>query len=424
MNKKKISIIGLGYVGLPLAMAFQKFYKVCGYDIDHLRVDQLKRGFDSNYDFKKKKFSDSKNIFFSNKISDISESDFIIVTVPTPVNKKNQPDLMPLRNTCMQISKYIKKRSIIIFESTVYPSCTEDFCIPLLENGSGKKINTDFFVGYSPERINVGDSKHTLEKIIKIVSASTVESKNKVKELYSKIIKEGVYACPNIMTAEAAKAIENAQRDINIAFINEISIIFNKLGLKSSEVLSAAKTKWNFLNFSPGLVGGHCIGVDPYYLTHIAKKIGVNPKVINAGRVINDGMHYELAKIFHRKVKYKFQKLKKFNSLILGLSFKENTNDIRNSKVFDLCSSLKKLNHDVFVYDPLVQKKINDKNFVFKNKLNFNKKFHGIFLAVPHQRILKKIKLVIQKGKKNAVFFDMKNSLLNMNMKKLSKEQL
>jgi UDP-N-acetyl-D-glucosamine/UDP-N-acetyl-D-galactosamine dehydrogenase len=423
MNKK-ISIIGLGYVGLPLALAFQKYYRVCGYDVNQSRIQELKKGFDSNCEFKSNKITNFKNIFFSNTISDISDSDFIIVTVPTPVNKKNQPDLKPLSIACKQISRYIKKKSIIIFESTVYPSCTENFCIPLLENGSGKKINKDFYVGYSPERINVGDNKHTLEKITKIISASSPGSKKKVKELYSRIIKAGVYVCPNIMTAEAAKAIENAQRDINIAFVNEISIIFNKLGLKSSEVLSAAKTKWNFLNFTPGLVGGHCIGVDPYYLTYIAKHMGVNPKVINAGRAVNDKMHYELGKIFLKKIKYNFQKLKKFNLLILGLSFKENTNDIRNSKVFNLCSYLKKLGHNVYVYDPLVKTKISNQNFVLKNRLDFRKKFHGIFLAVPHLKILKKIKLITQKTKKNAVLFDFKNLLSSAKMKKISKQLL
>ena len=339
--KKNIAIIGLGYVGLPLAISFQKIYNVIGYDTSVERIDELKKNNDSNKQYSKKSLRVLKNIKFTNDSKILKKTEILIVTVPTPINNKNLPDLSYLKKSCKIVGKNIQKKSIIIFESTVYPGCTEEVCIPLIEKFSKKKINRDFYVGYSPERINVGDKKHTLEKIKKIVSGSNKFTTDKIANLYSKIIKAGVHKCPSIKTAEAAKAIENAQRDINIAFINEITKIFYQLKINTNDVLNAAATKWNFLNFKPGLVGGHCIGVDPYYLTYKAKKIGFNPKVILVGRETNDNMSSFLSKLFIEKMKER--KLGK-KILILGLSFKEDVSDIRNSKIFDMIEYFHKKN--------------------------------------------------------------------------------
>lgn len=409
--KQTISIIGLGYVGLPLAVSFSKYFKVIGYDISKDRISQLKNGFDSNNEFSKKKINLSKNLKFTNQIQKTKNSEIFIITVPTPIFKNKLPNLNYLKKACEQVAKNIKYKSTIIFESTVYPGCTEKFCIPIIEKISKKKLNTDFFVGYSPERINVGDKKHDLENITKIVSGSNKNSLKKISKLYSKIIKSGVHQCKNIKTAEAAKAIENAQRDINIAFINEVGSIFSKLNISLYEVLEAAKTKWNFLDFKPGLVGGHCIGVDPYYLTYCAKKIGFNPKLINAGRNTNDNMSLKFADFFYNSVKKNFGNKKKINLLILGLSFKENTNDIRNSKVFDLAKYLKKKGSNVDIYDPLINKEIKNKNFKFFNCFNLSKKYHGIFFAVPHETIVKNFNKVLKLTYKNSIIFDMKNIL-------------
>ena len=416
---KKISIIGLGYVGLPLAVAFQKYYKIVGFDTSNKRISELRSGIENNDQFTKKKIKSCKNLIFSNNNKDIENSDIFIVTVPTPIYKNKIPNLSHLKKACEMIGKKLKKNSIIIFESTVFPGCTENFCSPILERFSNKKMNKDFFIAYSPERINVGDKKHSLKNIKKIVGASKSRILNIVVKLYSKIIRAGVYKCENIKIAEAAKAIENAQRDINIAFINEIGNIFNKINVNLTSVLKAADTKWNFLKFKPGLVGGHCIGVDPYYLTFLAKKIGFKPKLINAGRETNDRMSFDLSNIFLKKVKENFPKLSRFNILILGLSFKEDTNDIRNSKIFDLCNHLNKKGHNISVFDPLINFSIKSENFKFYNKINFRKKFHGIFYAVPHKKIKFSIKKIIHYRKKNTVMFDLKDALDNFRYKDL-----
>ena len=409
--KQTISIIGLGYVGLPLAVAFSKYFKVIGYDISKNRVSQLKSGFDSNKEFSKKKINLLKNLKFTNQIQKTKNSEIFIITVPTPIFKNNLPNLNFLKKACEQVAKNIKYKSTIIFESTVYPGCTEDFCVPIIEKISKKKLNKDFFVGYSPERINVGDKKHGLENITKIVSSSTNNSLKKITKIYSKIIKSGVHQCKNIKTAEAAKAIENAQRDINIAFINEVGSIFSKLNISLHEVLDAANTKWNFLDFKPGLVGGHCIGVDPYYLTYCAKKIGFNPKLINAGRNTNDNMSLKFAEFFLKSIKKNFCKKIKINLLILGLSFKENTNDIRNSKVFDLAKYLKKKGSNVDIYDPLIDQKIENRNFKFFNSFNLKRKYHGVFFAVPHKIIIENLNKILKLTYKNSIIFDLKNIL-------------
>ena len=310
---KKIAIIGLGYVGLPLALAFDKYYKVIGFDNSTNRISELNFSKDINGEHSKKEINKRKNIVFTTNEENLNGADFFIVTVPTPIYQNKLPNLTYLQNACSIVAKKIKKNSIIIFESTVYPGCTEEFCARILEKISGLILNKDFFVGYSPERINVGDKNHTLSKIKKIVSGSTDKSMKKISLLYKKIIKAGIYEAESIKVAEAAKAIENTQRDINIAFINEVGSIFNKLNISINSVLNAAKTKWNFLDFKPGLVGGHCIGVDPYYLAYCANQIGHVPQVINAGRGINDNMANELSKIFYKKIMERFNKKKLYN---------------------------------------------------------------------------------------------------------------
>ena len=414
--KKKLSIIGLGYVGLPLAMAFEKHYSVVGYDVLKERISQLKIGKDKNNEFSKNEILSSKNLKLTDNISDTKNSEIFIITVPTPIFKNNLPNLNYLKKACEQVGKNINKNSIIIFESTVYPGCTEDFCIPIIEKISKKKYNKGFFVGYSPERINVGDKKHNLQNIKKIVSASNKKTLKEIASIYSKIIIAGVHMCKNLKTAEAAKAIENAQRDINIAFINEVGNIFSKLDIKLNDVLEAARTKWNFLDFRPGLVGGHCIGVDPYYLTYCAKKVGLNPKVIDAGRHINDGMSKELANIFFDKLKYNFGK-KNINILILGLSFKENTNDIRNSKVFDLAKDLKRKGCNVDIYDPLVEKNFTNNHFKLVDMPKLKSKYHGIFLAVAHKKIVKDLKKILKLIHKKSIIFDLKDTIAPLKLK-------
>ena len=414
--KKKLSIIGLGYVGLPLAMAFEKYYKVIGYDVLKDRISQLKIGNDKNNEFSKKEIFSSKNLKLTDNISDTKNSDIFIITVPTPIFKNNLPNLNYLKKACQQVGENIKKNSIIIFESTVYPGCTEDFCVPIIEKISKKKYNKNFFIGYSPERINVGDKKHNLQNIKKIVSASNVKTLNIVANLYLKIIIAGVHKCQNLKTAEAAKAIENAQRDINIAFINEVGNIFSKLDIKVNDVLEAARTKWNFLDFRPGLVGGHCIGVDPYYLTYCAKKAGLNPKVINAGRNTNDSMSKELSSIFFDKLKNDFGK-KNINILILGLSFKENTNDIRNSKVFDLAKNLKKKGCNVDIYDPLIEENLTNDHFKLVDMLQLKDKYHGIFLAVAHKKIIRDLDKILKLIYKKSIIFDLKDTLAALKLK-------
>lgn len=421
---EKVAIMGLGYVGLPLAEAFKKKkFDVIGFDISKSRISDLKRNIDKNSQLSLKKINFSKKIILTTDETILKKCDYIIVTVPTPIDKNNNPDLKMLKNSCKIIGKNILKKSIIIFESTVFPGCTEEICVPLIEKFSKKKINKDFYIGYSPERINVGDKKHSLENIKKIVSGSNQFSLKKIVKLYSKIIKPKIHVCRTIKVAESAKAIENAQRDINIAFVNEVAKIFYKLNINTNEVLKAASTKWNFLNFEPGLVGGHCIGVDPYYLTYKAKKSGINSKVILSGRNTNDQMPSFLAKIFIDKMK---AKKKNKNILILGLSFKENVSDTRNSKVFELIKSFNKNKFKVDVFDPIAKIDTNKiKNFKFIQKLNNKKKYDGIFIAVGHDIFLRLgSKKLIKLGNKNCLFFDFKNIFLRKSIKNYNFLQL
>ena len=409
--KFNISIIGLGYIGLPLAIEFSKYFNVIGFDIDKKRVKELNEGIDITKEIVIKK-NFSKNIYFTNNLKELQNSNVFIITVPTPVMRNNKPDLSYLKKASEIVARNLKSSSIVIYESTVYPGCTEEYCSPILERLSGLRLNKDFYLGYSPERINPGDNKHKLKNIVKIVSGSNVYSLNLMKKLYSKIIKAGLHVAESIKIAEAAKVIENIQRDINIAFINECSLIFKRLNINSSKVLKAAETKWNFMPFKPGLVGGHCIGVDPYYLTYKAKKLKYNPKVILAGRKINNGMSSYIAKPVIKALKKNDENLKKKKFLILGLSFKENCIDIRNSKVFDIINYLQRKKIKIDVYDPI----IDQSNITKEHKINLltrleKKNYYDIIiLAVPHLTFLSMgIKKIKKFGNKNLKIFDLKS---------------
>lgn len=349
----KIAVIGLGYVGLPLAAAFSEKYEVTGFDVNAARIEELKSGYDRTLELsgEQMKKAIENGMKFSLNLDDIKDCNFFIVTVPTPIDKNKRPDLTPVVKATQSVAKVLKKGDIVVYESTVYPGVTEEICVPLLEQ-SGLKFNEDFFCGYSPERINPGDKEHTVTKIKKITSGSTPEIAEKVDEVYRSIITAGTHKAPTIKVAEAAKVIENTQRDINIAFMNELAMIFNKMNIDTNAVLQAAGTKWNFLNFRPGLVGGHCIGVDPYYLTHKAQELGFHPEMILAGRRINDNMGKYAA---DQVVKLMIKRGVLINSarvLVLGLTFKENCPDIRNSRVIDVIEELRDFGCRVDVYDP------------------------------------------------------------------------
>ena len=349
----KIAVIGLGYVGLPLAAAFSEKYEVTGFDVNAARIEELKSGYDRTLELSAEQMKKAieNGMKFSLNLDDIKECNFFIVTVPTPIDKNKRPDLTPVVKATQSVAKVLKKGDIVVYESTVYPGVTEEICVPLLEQ-SGLKFNEDFFCGYSPERINPGDKEHTVTKIKKITSGSTPEVADKVDEVYRSIITAGTHKAPTIKVAEAAKVIENTQRDINIAFMNELAMIFNKMNIDTNAVLQAAGTKWNFLNFRPGLVGGHCIGVDPYYLTHKAQELGFHPEMILAGRRINDNMgKYAAGEVVKLMIK-KGVLINSARVLVLGLTFKENCPDIRNSRVIDVIEELRDFGCRVDVYDP------------------------------------------------------------------------
>ena len=350
--KFKIAILGLGYVGLPVAVEFGKNSKVIGFDTKNQRIEELGSLYDRNNEVTKEELSKSEILFTSNP-EDLKKANFYIITVPTPISKNNTPDLSALKSATTTVSKFINKGDIIVYESTVYPGVTEDICVPILEKVSGLKLNKEFKVGYSPERINPGDKEHTFTKIIKVVSGSDQEALEKISTTYETVVKAGVYEASSIKVAEAAKVIENTQRDINIAFMNELSLIFDKLDINTRDVLDAASTKWNFLNFHPGLVGGHCIGVDPYYLTYRAQEVNYMPEVILAGRRINDSMPKELTTKLIKKLILNKHTISNLRVTILGLTFKENTPDIRNSKVYDIYKELKEYGLDIQVHDPI-----------------------------------------------------------------------
>ena len=412
MKKDIIGIIGLGYVGLPLALAISKKKFVVGFDKNFERIKELKKGKDRNNEFKKEIKNINKNIKLTSESNFLSKCNIFIVTVPTPVNIKNLPNLKYLSDACKIVGKYIKKDSIFILESTVYPGCLEDYCVPIIEKISKLKFNKDFYCGYSPERVNPGDKKHSIDKITKIISASNSKTLKKIKGLYGLVTKK-LHVAKTIKIAESAKVIENIQRDINIALMNEISIILKNMYFKTKEVLEAASTKWNFLNFTPGLVGGHCIGVDPYYFTYKAEKFNYKPKIILAGRKINNHMAtYVYQKIY--LLKKKFFGKKKINILVLGLTFKENVSDIRNSQVIKIIKMMKDKDFKIYAFDPHISKNIDIKNKKVKIKktLNIRGFFDAVFIATPHQKIInmggKKIKSLC---KKKSFIYDLKSSL-------------
>jgi UDP-N-acetyl-D-galactosamine dehydrogenase len=410
MKNKKIALIGLGYVGLPLAVEFGKKFEVIGFDTSKNRIDLLKKNEDPNLEINKNEFAASSYLRFSNSIDDIKDCNIYIVTVPTPIDNHKKPDLTALKKSSETVGSVLKKDNIVIYESTVYPGATEEFCVPILEKQSGLKFNTDFYCGYSPERINPGDKKHKLIDIKKVTAGSTPEIALEVDELYKKIIVAGTYKAENIKVAEAAKVIENTQRDLNIALINELAVIFKKMNIDTESVLKAAGTKWNFMPFRPGLVGGHCIGVDPYYLTHKANAVGYQPEVILAGRRLNDNMGRYIANEVSKLMTKKSIRITKANILIMGLTFKENCPDYRNTRVIDLVKEFKSFSCNVDVYDPWVNKKSVADEYKFEPISEPIKgKYDAIVLAVAHDefKLLSK-DLIRSYGKSNHILYDIK----------------
>ena len=406
----KLAIVGLGYVGLPLALEFAKKKNVIGFDINKKRIKELNSGLDQNLEFNKKKLHSSKKIKFTNNQKDLKFANCFIISVPTPIDKFKKPDLRPLFKACKIVGRIIKKGDLIIYESTVYPGCTEEQCVPIMEKFSGLQFNKDFFCGYSPERINPGDKIHTISNIKKITSGSTPKTADLVDNLYNMIITAGTHKASSIKVAEAAKVIENTQRDLNIAFINELYILFNKLNIDTKAVLDAAESKWNFLPFKPGLVGGHCIGVDPYYLTHKAESVNYKPKIILAGRKINDNMGDYFALQLINKMKQKNIQIKGAKILIMGLTFKENCADIRNSGIQSVISKLKKYKCNLDLYDPWVNKKEVKKiyNVYPPSKLNQNT-YDSILIAVAHAKFKTMgMNFISSLCKKNHIVFDLK----------------
>lgn len=383
-NKKTIAVIGLGYVGLPLAVEFGKKYPTIGFDVKQERVDELLKGKDSTLEVEPDELLKATQLQYTTKLEDLAAAEIYIVTVPTPINKHKRPDLRPLESASASIGKVLKKGDIVIYESTVFPGCTEEVCIPILEEKSGLKFNEDFFAGYSPERINPGDKVHTVTKIRKVTSGSTPEIAKEVDELYKSIITAGTFLAESIRVAEAAKVIENCQRDINIAFVNELALIFEKMDIDTLSVLEAAGTKWNFLPFRPGLVGGHCIGVDPYYLTYKAEELGYNPQVILSGRRINDAMGGHVAKRLMKLMIDKEFSLKESRVLMMGITFKENCPDIRNSRAIDIYRELEEFGINVEVYDPWASKSEVKEEYGLDLIDTPEGKYEGIILAVSH----------------------------------------
>jgi UDP-N-acetyl-D-glucosamine/UDP-N-acetyl-D-galactosamine dehydrogenase len=386
-NEISIAVIGLGYVGFPLAVELSKLYQVCGFDLNIERIDELKKGIDRTNEINSSNFKNLDNIHYTSDIESIKSANIYIVTVPTPVDKNKIPDLSPLKNASKAVGRIISRGNIVIYESTVYPGATEEVCVPILEKKSKLKYNIDFFCGYSPERINPGDKKYTLTSIKKITSGSNFETAEFIKNLYKTIIKAGVFPASSIAVAEAAKVIENTQRDVNIALINELALIFNKLGLDTNEVLEAAGTKWNFLPFKPGLVGGHCIGVDPYYLTHKAVEIGYTPEVILAGRRINDSMGKFIAEQTILKLVENNVDPSKAKVGILGLAFKENCPDLRNTKVITIIENLKKYKCEIYVSDEYANKDDALSQYgISLCEINQINRFDSIIVAVAHDK--------------------------------------
>jgi UDP-N-acetyl-D-glucosamine/UDP-N-acetyl-D-galactosamine dehydrogenase len=406
---EKVGIIGLGYVGLPLAVEFGKVLDVVGFDINKERIEELKKGFDRTKEVEAEDLNASKKLSFSFNLEDLKTVNYFIVTVPTPVDEYKKPDLTPLLSASKTVGSVLKKGDTVIYESTVYPGCTEEDCVPVLEKTSGLKFNVDFFCGYSPERINPGDKLHRVTTIKKVTSGSTPEVADKVDALYRRIVTAGTHKASSIKVAEAAKVIENAQRDINIAFVNELALIFDKMNIDTQQVLEAAGTKWNFLPFKPGLVGGHCIGVDPYYLTHKAESVGYRAEVIIAGRRINDNMGAHIANRVIKLMAQHEQPVHKGNILMLGITFKENCPDIRNSKVVDVIKELQSYGTNVDIYDPQADAAEVKHEYGLTLIDKLDKKYNAIVLAVSHDEF-KSIDWTKIKGDKTVVY-DVKGQL-------------
>ena len=410
IRNKKIALIGLGYVGLPIAIEFSKKHKVIGFDVNESRISELQNGIDSTLETTYSELKNATNLNYTSKLEDIKKCNVFIVTVPTPIDKHKRPDLNPLKQSSKAIGSILKKDDIVVYESTVYPGTTEEICVPILEKMSGLIFNKDFYCGYSPERINPGDKKHRITTVKKVTSGSTPEIATQIDDMYQEIITAGTFKAKSIKIAEAAKVIENIQRDVNIALINELALIFNELDIDTEAVLEAAGTKWNFLPFKPGLVGGHCIGVDPYYLTHKALEVGYNPEIILAGRRLNDSMaQYVVDQILKLMTKKRIH-IVDAQVLIMGLTFKENCPDIRNTRVVDIVKEFECYNCNVDVYDPWVNKV--EAEYEYNIKL-INQPAHGkydvILLAVAHDKF-KEITLdqIKDLGKDNHILYDIK----------------
>jgi UDP-N-acetyl-D-galactosamine dehydrogenase len=406
---EKIGIIGLGYVGLPLAVEFGKKLQVVGFDINQDRIAELRTGHDRTLEVEPEELKASSGLTYSADTNDLKDVNYFIITVPTPVDEFKTPDLRPLQSASMTVGSVLKKGDIVIYESTVYPGCTEEVCVPVLEKVSGLKFNVDFFCGYSPERINPGDKQHRVTTIKKVTSGSTPEIAEKVDQLYKKIIVAGTHKASSLKVAEAAKVIENSQRDINIAFVNELAMIFERVGIDTHEVLEAAGTKWNFLPYKPGLVGGHCIGVDPYYLTYKADSLGYHPQVILSGRRINDNMGVYIANTIIKLMAQHELPINKANVLTLGITFKENCPDIRNSKVVDVIHELKSFGTNVDIYDPQADAAEVQHEYGLTLVGQLEKKYHAIVLAVSHQEFATLDLDAISHP--NAVIYDVKGFL-------------
>jgi len=384
-KKKKLAVIGLGYVGLPIALEFAKKIKVIGFDINAKRVEMMRNKIDPSQELESSAFDDC-DIEFTNDLDILKQANFFIVAVPTPVDEHNVPDLIPVQRASETIGKVVKKGDYVVFESTVYPGCTEEDCLPIIEKLSGIKNVGDFKLGYSPERINPGDKEHTLSSIVKVVSGCDAESLDTIAKVYELVVKAGVHKASSIKVAEAAKIIENTQRDLNIALMNELSIIFDRMNINTYEVLEAAGTKWNFLRFQPGLVGGHCIGVDPYYLTHKSKELGYDSQVILAGRVINDGMAGYVAKKILQHIIQNNGNVKNAKVLVMGATFKENVSDIRNSKVADVIKELKSYSLNVDVADPFAESAELKHEYGFELTPELSKDYDAVVVTVPHNQ--------------------------------------
>ncbi|OGB22474.1 MAG: Vi polysaccharide biosynthesis protein VipA/TviB [Burkholderiales bacterium RIFCSPLOWO2_02_FULL_57_36] len=405
-----IAIIGLGYVGLPLAVEFGKKYPTLGFDINRRRVAELREGIDTTLEADTQELAAALRLSYSTDINDLRQASVYIVTVPTPVDQHHRPDLTPLKSASETLGKVIKQGDVVVYESTVYPGATEEYCVPVIEQVSGLKCNADFFVGYSPERINPGDKQHRLTDIIKVTSGSTPETADFVDALYGSIIAAGTHRASSIKVAEAAKVIENTQRDLNVALMNELAIIFQKMGIDTEDVLKAAGTKWNFLPFVPGLVGGHCIGVDPYYLTYKAEELGYHPQVILAGRRINDNMGgYVVGQLIKKMLRRRIQ-VENANVLVMGLAFKENCPDLRNTKVIDSINALKRYNINVDVYDPWVNAEAAAHEYgITPISMPKFDQYDAILLAVAHREFKEMGAAGLRRfGKKEHVLFDLK----------------